>query len=586
MTDSTYEMPQAEDDAAVPEEPAIDAYGQMATSAYSRLRFVHVDNFEPSIVLPAESREAYLRRFSTLFVDEKTAYLGGNAKVMRALNAKGESLAIKIAAQGDDGRAQGLLQHEYRVHSMLSGLRGFPRIFGKGTCNGVDVLVMEWVEGVPLSRAIKQLSVDDEGRLSPLVAARLGRDLFDILSRMELVEGGVVHRDISLRNIMVCTSLLSVAQQAEEGVFDLRLIDFGSASSPSIDDAAHTTRAGGATSAYAAPELLEADAGDDTAVDMKPAIDVYAAGSVLFRLVSGEVPFESQDANGENGGTLLQLKQRAQHKPLTTAHMAAQDIQDVFVHEPEVGVACQHAAAELTGCITPEDLREALEAVDALLIELIEDCMNPEQPKRPDARVMSDALASFAFHYAENIGCALRGETLIPCSTGMLNTITPARARAIMRRTAKAVCSALCVAAVLFTSLLAHGAEASCSLFGSSWEGSINGWAIAGVLVVPIVLGLALRFTGTKSFAGFIRGSAGVVAGALVSILLICNIQSDVEAISRALIVSVLLIAVCTWCFMVMDFALSRTLGKRRSTATENMLPASSQPLAKEVVKR
>lgn len=458
MIDTSYEMPQTEDDASPSDDSAVRAYDQVTTSSRAHLRLVHLDDFEPSVVLPAESRDAYLRRFSTLFVDEDTAYLGGNAKVMRALNAKGETLAIKVAARENNGRIQELLQHEYRVHSMLGGLRGFPRIYGKGTCNGLDVLVMEWIEGISLSQAIKQLSVDDEGRLSPLVVARLGRDLFDILSRMELVEGGVVHRDISLRNVMVCTSQLSVAQQAEEGVFDLRLIDFGSACSVNIDEAANTACNGGATSAYAAPELLDANAGEHVTSFAKPAVDVYAAGSLLFQLLAGDMPFGVQEDSDTAPKALRQLKQKAKHKPLITAHMAARDIQDVFVHEPEVGVACQHAAAELSGHVAPEDLREALEAVDALLVKLIEDCLNPEQQKRPDARTMSDALASFAFHYAENIGCALRGETLIPCSTDMLSTITPTRARTILRRTGKAVCSALCVATILFTSLLVHGA--------------------------------------------------------------------------------------------------------------------------------
>lgn len=108
----------------------------------------------------------------------------------------------------------------------------------------------------------------------------------------------------------------------------------------------------------------------------------------------------------------------------------------------------------------------------------------------------------------------------------------------------------------------------------------------ACILVIPAVLGFALRFTDIKSFVGFIRGSAGIVAGALLAIVLICSIQPDIEAVSRALIISVLLVSVCCWCFMVMDFALSRVLKKRNLAQTENMLPAGNQPSAKEVVKQ
>ena len=71
--------------------------------------------------------------------------------------------------------------------SRLSGLKGFPRLYGWGEVDGVPAIVMEWVEGETLARLRSRFAVDDAGRLSPLVAARLGRDLFDLLCRMSLV---------------------------------------------------------------------------------------------------------------------------------------------------------------------------------------------------------------------------------------------------------------------------------------------------------------------------------------------------------------------------------------------------------------
>ena len=92
----------------------------------------------------------------------------------------------------------------------------------------MPAIVMEWVEGETLARLRSRLAVDDAGRLSPLVAARLGRDLFDLLCRMSLVGEGFVHRDISPANIMVRTARLPLDRQLAEGTFDLCLIDFGS----------------------------------------------------------------------------------------------------------------------------------------------------------------------------------------------------------------------------------------------------------------------------------------------------------------------------------------------------------------------
>mgnify|MGYP000376364443 CR=1 FL=1 len=78
-------------------------------------------------------------------------------------------------------------------------MKGFPRLFGRGQVAGVPCIVMEWVEGVTLDRVRRTLAVDGAGRVSPLVAARIGRDLFDLVARMGFVEGGFVHRDISPR---------------------------------------------------------------------------------------------------------------------------------------------------------------------------------------------------------------------------------------------------------------------------------------------------------------------------------------------------------------------------------------------------
>lgn len=100
--------------------------------------------------------------------------------------------------------------------------------------------------GVTLEEAARALAVDDEGRLSPLTVARIGRDLFDLLARMAYVEGGLAHRDVAPRNIMIDTGQLSVADQVEEGAFQLVLIDFGSAVPLESADSSLTARWGGA----------------------------------------------------------------------------------------------------------------------------------------------------------------------------------------------------------------------------------------------------------------------------------------------------------------------------------------------------
>ena len=152
---------------------------------------------------------------------------------------------------------------------------------------------MEWVEGITLDCVRRQLAVDGCGRVSPLVAARLGRDLFDLVARMGYVEGGFVHRDISPRNVMVRTSRLSLEQQVDEGVFDLVLIDFGSSAESEPRSTSFTSENAvfrGATADFAPPEMLSDDIPGLVELRKSPAIDVYAPASVVYQLACGCVP--------------------------------------------------------------------------------------------------------------------------------------------------------------------------------------------------------------------------------------------------------------------------------------------------------
>lgn len=183
------------------------------------LRLARIDGFEPAVALGTDELPAYLRRFTMLFADDATMRRGGIGRVTRAVNAQGEAVALKqlilptrdefdddVAHEALVTKFKAAFREEYECHRALSGLKGFPRLYGWGEVDGVPAIVMEWVEGETLARLRPRLAVDDAGRLSPLVAARLGRDLFDLLCRMSLVGEGFVHRDISPANIMVRTA--------------------------------------------------------------------------------------------------------------------------------------------------------------------------------------------------------------------------------------------------------------------------------------------------------------------------------------------------------------------------------------------
>ena len=131
-----------------------------------------------------------------------------------------------------------------------------------GRLTGCRASLWNGLRASPWTACSRQLAVDGSGRVSPLVAARLGRDLFDLVARMGYVEGGFVHRDISPRNVMVRTSRLSLEQQVDEGVFDLYLIDFGSSAESEPRSTSFTSENAvfrGATADFAPPEMLSDD---------------------------------------------------------------------------------------------------------------------------------------------------------------------------------------------------------------------------------------------------------------------------------------------------------------------------------------
>ena len=343
--------------------------GALASSgAVQGMRLVRVADFSAPLSLSDVDRPSYVRRFVTLFVSQGQGHRGGTGRVEHARNAQGEHLALKLLSlphrrdgetEDDHARrvraSRAAFEREYECHILLSGLKGFPRLYGRGTVDGVPCIVMEWVEGITLDRARRQLAVDGCGRVSPLVAARLGRDLFDLVARMGYVEGGFVHRDISPRNVMVRTSRLSLEQQVDEGVFDLYLIDFGSSAESEPRSTSFTSENAvfrGATADFAPPEMLSDDIPGLAELRKSPAIDVYAAASVVYQLACGRVPYDLH-AVGEDGAPVspYRAKMAAPAPAAVMAHARADELLEALAREPEVAVAVQHAQDKLSAPI-------------------------------------------------------------------------------------------------------------------------------------------------------------------------------------------------------------------------------------------
>ena len=569
---------------------SVDAEYEVASKAardlaYSNnsLRLVRIEEFESPLSLSASDFEEYARRFVTLFIDENRSFVGGNGKVIYAENSCGEALALKFCLSSQSEQS---LRHEYEIQRSLYGIKGIPKVYGWGMLEGNAVIIMEWIEGVTLSHACQSLAVDEDKRLSPLTAARLGRDLFDLLSRMDVLEGEFVHRDISPMNILVRTSRLSVIEQAEEGVFDLYLIDFGSAAHYGNGSCRNEKAPCETVSAYAAPELLDTT-NTFSKAKTSPLVDVYAASSVLYEMVCGHVPYHSylheaqckQEANVDEKIT-CELKTNKPIDPIVMAHRAADDIGMVLSYEPEVAVVASLAASEFSLAPDAGEVREALAMVDEQLEELIEAGLQPSPSDRPLAMAMRDALATFVFQYADNVGRALRGESLVSCLSGSPASGfggSPLRIRNVLRSVGKAASVAVWMVAVVATGILVSGADATFGFGQEVTQGQIDGIMVSCALALPGILGLVLRGKSLHSLKGFIRGSIGLLFGAAAVVVASFGVEPSSQGISQGLYAALFAAVAAGWCPLVVDFALAALPARRRK-----LLKAAAERFALE----
>lgn len=540
-------------------------------------RMVRLGRFEESFGMADPEREAYRRRFSTLFVDEPTARHGGLGTVVRASNAFGEVVALKLLREPARGEMESERAHasrvalassafraEYESHRSISGFKGFPRLYGFAYAGDVPCIVMEWVEGVTLSAAARMLSVDGAGRMAPLAAARLGRDLFDLLIRLELVGDGFVHRDISPSNVLIRTSHLSVAEQAEEGAFNLCLIDFGS--SVQLDPAGgpgYTMRHAvlrRATPDYAPPEMLTDDLQNLAELRKSEKIDVYAASSVLFELVCGVPPFALE---GRMGESLYRIKMDEPPRPLVTAHHGAFRVADALLFEPEVEAAARESMLDLGDQRDASELRRALDRVDGQLSDLLLRGLDPDQARRAGAEELRDGLAAFCSLYGRNVVRALHGKRLVPCTGEVPCGEGPSASRVnrMLGVAGAALSGAALVTVMCVTGLLLDGTSATVKMGALHLSGDVSAIAVAMALGLPALFGLIGRGRAGGTRTGFARASAGVALAALALLALLSGTSfSGVDGRSP-LVAALLLAAAAAWCPVVLEYATMSATG-------------------------
>ena len=157
------------------------------------------------------------------------------------------------------------------------------------TADGRPCIVGELLEGEDLQELLERKRV-----MSAVEAVPLVRQICRALSAAHAC--GVVHRDLKPSNVFLC--------RGENGHVTAKILDFGVAKLAGDSDLTSTGAVVG-TPAYMSPEQAE------QAADAGPLADIYAAGAVLYRMLTGHAPY-SQD---RNANPLVKLLHEAPARP-------------------------------------------------------------------------------------------------------------------------------------------------------------------------------------------------------------------------------------------------------------------------------
>jgi serine/threonine protein kinase len=141
-------------------------------------------------------------------------------------------------------------------------------IYAAGKEDGVPFIAMRYVAGADLAKRLAR-----EGRLEPAVAVELIAQISNGLDAIHAA--GLIHRDVKPANV-----LLSGGDGAEHAY----ITDFGVARNVATESGLTQTGRFVGTLDYVAPEQISGG-------EIDARVDVYALGCLLFKLLTGEVPF-------------------------------------------------------------------------------------------------------------------------------------------------------------------------------------------------------------------------------------------------------------------------------------------------------
>ena len=245
------------------------------------------------------------RRLADRYVLGEEVGVGGMSRVHVALD---ERLGRRVAVKLQDGRVMATADPAGRERFLREGRttaafshRHAVTVFDAGEDAGDLYIVMEFVDGPSLA--------DHLARNGPLPVDEMVRISRQVLSALAAAHSaGIVHRDVKPANVLI----------GADG--DTKLADFGIAKR--FDDLSASVTSFGmviGTPRYLAPEQALGHVAT-------PATDVYSMGVVIFEMLTGRLPLETEPVEaipGSQQSTALRLRSLAPGIPAALAAVVA-----------------------------------------------------------------------------------------------------------------------------------------------------------------------------------------------------------------------------------------------------------------------
>lgn len=199
---------------------------------------------------------------------------GGMGAVYEAEHpALGTTVAIKLLSEANIGNEKSVKRFQREAKAMAAIKHdNVIHVKDAGMDEDVPFLVMELLDGESLAATLRRERV-----LSPGLASWIASETLAGLGAAHAQ--GVIHRDLKPGNVFIATQ--------SDGSRRIKILDFGISKLGDASATLNVTAEGAlvGTPNFMAPEQIRANEGLDGR------IDVYAAGIMLYRMVTGRLPY-------------------------------------------------------------------------------------------------------------------------------------------------------------------------------------------------------------------------------------------------------------------------------------------------------